>query len=138
MKSFFSMVLFVAIAIAQRALIGLPTADQKINPGKEVVIQVQRPNSLSSSKEMGLAIGLSSCASSPCRDADEVLGTILYNGAFNPVYHEYNLPPYENFTVTVPASATLGKSQINVAHAALIGAGPSAFLESLNQTVFVV
>ncbi|KAJ5208641.1 hypothetical protein N7449_003020 [Penicillium cf. viridicatum] len=138
MKSFFSMVLFVAAAIAQRATIGLPAENQKINSGKEVIVQVQRPNSLSPSKEMGVAIGLSSCASSPCRDADEVLGTILYNGPFNPVYHEYNLPPYENFTVTVPASATLGESQINIAHASLIGAGPSAFLESLNQTVFVV
>ncbi|KAJ9492555.1 hypothetical protein VN97_g664 [Penicillium thymicola] len=138
MKSFFSMVLFVTAAIAQRATIGLPAENQKINSGKEVIIQVQRPNSLSSSKEMGVAIGLSSCASSPCRDADEVLGTILYNGPFNPVYHESNLPPYENLTVTVPASATLGKSQINIAHAALIGAGPSAFLESLNRTVYIV
>ncbi|KAJ6138145.1 hypothetical protein N7471_004631 [Penicillium samsonianum] len=138
MKPFFSMILFVAVAIAQRATIGLPTENQKINSGKEVVIQVQRPNSLSPSKEMGVAIGLSSCASSPCRDADEVLGTILYNGPFKPEYHESGLPPYENFTVTVPASATLGKNQINVAHAALIGAGPSAFLESLNQTVFIV
>ncbi|KOS38842.1 hypothetical protein ACN38_g10324 [Penicillium nordicum] len=138
MKSFFSMFLFVTAAIAQRATIGLPAENQKINSGKEVIIQVQRPNSLSSSKEMGVAIGLSSCESSPCRDADEVLGTILYNGPFNPVNHESNLPPYENLTVTVPASATLGKSQINIAHAALIGAGPSAFLESLNRTVFVV
>jgi hypothetical protein len=70
---------------------------------------------------MGIAIGLTSCASAPCRDADEVLGTILYNGPFKPVYHESSQPPYENFTVTVPSSATVGKSQINVAHAALIG-----------------
>ncbi|KAJ5834756.1 hypothetical protein N7447_000782 [Penicillium robsamsonii] len=138
MKSFFSIIIFFAVAIAQRAAIRLPTEDQRINSGKEVVVQVQRPNSLSPSKEMGVAIGLSSCKSSPCRDADEVLGTMLYNGPFNPQYHESSLPPYENFTVIVPASATLGKSQINVAHAALIGAGPSAFLESLNQTVFVV
>jgi hypothetical protein len=74
---------------------------------------------------MGVAIGLSSCESSPCRDADEVLGTILYNGPFKPEYHESSLPPYENFTVTVPASATLGKSQINIAHAALIGVSRS-------------
>ncbi|KAJ5384834.1 hypothetical protein N7517_002745 [Penicillium concentricum] len=138
MKSFFSIVLFVAVAIAQRAAIGLPAEDQRINSGKEVVVQVQRPNSLSPSKEMGIAIGLSSCKSSPCREADEVLGTVLYNGPFNPQYHESSLPPYENFTVTMPTSATLGRSQINVAHAALIGAGPSAFLESLNQTVFIV
>ncbi|OQE46290.1 hypothetical protein PENCOP_c001G01811 [Penicillium coprophilum] len=138
MKSFISMLLFIAVTIAQRAAIGLPTKDQRIISGKEIVVQVQRPNSLSPSKEMGVTIGLSSCKSSPCRDADEVLGTILYNGRFNPLGHESSLPPYENFTITVPASATLGKSQINVAHAALIGAGPSAFLESLNQTVYVV
>ncbi|CAI7581212.1 unnamed protein product [Penicillium glandicola] len=138
MKSLFSMVLFIAAAIAQNAVIGLPTENQSINAGKEIIVQVQRPNSLSPSTEIGVVIGFSSCASSPCRDADEVLGTILYNGPFSPVYHETSLPPYENFTVTVPASAALGKGQINVAHAALIGAGPSAFLESLNQTVLVV
>lgn len=70
---------------------------------------------------MGVAIGLSSCQSSPCRNADEVLGTILYNGPFDPQYHENSLPPYENFTVRVPSDAVSGRSQINVAHAALIG-----------------
>ena len=43
MKSIFSMVLFIVAAIAQRATIGLPAENQKINSGKEVVIQVQRP-----------------------------------------------------------------------------------------------
>lgn len=37
------MVLFIVAAIAQRATIGLPAENQKINSGKEVVIQVQRP-----------------------------------------------------------------------------------------------
>ena len=37
------MVLFIVAAIAQRATIGLPVENQKINSGKEVVIQVQRP-----------------------------------------------------------------------------------------------
>ncbi|KAJ5129882.1 uncharacterized protein N7515_005921 [Penicillium bovifimosum] len=138
MKFLISIALFIVSAFAQRAMIGLPTAGQKIHSGKDVVVQVQRPNSLTPSKEMGVAIGITSCASSPCRDADEVLGTILYSGPFKPVYHESSQPPYENFTVRVPSSAAAGKSQINVAHAALVGAGPFAFLESLNQTVFVV
>lgn len=43
MKSFFFMVFFVAAAIAQRATIGFPAENQKINSGEEVVIQVQRP-----------------------------------------------------------------------------------------------
>lgn len=43
MKSFFSIVLFVVAAIAQRATIGLPAENQQLNSGKEVIIQVQRP-----------------------------------------------------------------------------------------------
>ncbi|KAJ5774138.1 hypothetical protein N7457_009034 [Penicillium paradoxum] len=138
MKSFITICLFAVSALAQRANIGLPEEDQRINSGKDVIIQIQRPNTLTGSKEMAVAIGLSSCKSSPCRSAADAIGTILYNGPFKPEYHENNRPPYENFTVKVPSDAVLGKSQINVAHAALIGAGPSAFLESFNQTVFVV
>jgi hypothetical protein len=74
---------------------------------------------------MAVAIGFSSCASSPCHTPEEVMGTILYNGPFDPVYHESSQPPYENFTVTVPESAAKGKGQINVAHATLIGVSSS-------------
>ncbi|CAI7582295.1 unnamed protein product [Penicillium bialowiezense] len=137
MKFFFTLALFAISALAQRAQIGLPAEGQEIAAGKDIVVQVQRPNSLSGSTEIGVVIGFTSCDSGPCRAADEVLGTVLYNGPFKPVYHESSLPPYQNFTVTVPSSAAKGKGQINVAHATLIGAGPSAFLESFNQTVTV-
>lgn len=49
------------------------------------------------------------------------MGTILYSGKFHPVYHEFNLPPYENFTVKIPSSFASGRAHINVAHATLIG-----------------
>ena len=49
------------------------------------------------------------------------MGSILYNGPFDPVYHEAYLPPYQNFTVTVPSSYAAGHAQVNVAHATLIG-----------------
>lgn len=49
------------------------------------------------------------------------MGSILYSGSFEPVYHENSLPPYQNFTVTLPSSAAKGKGQINVAHVSLIG-----------------
>jgi hypothetical protein len=45
------------------------------------------------------------------------MGTILYNGLFDPVYHETYLPPYQNFTVTVPLSFAADQAQIKVAHA---------------------
>lgn len=49
------------------------------------------------------------------------MGTILYNGKFNPQYHETSQPPYQNFSVKVPTDFTSGNAQINVAHATLIG-----------------
>ena len=76
---------------------------------------------------MGVAIGISSC-SSKCYPADEVMGTILYNGEFQPEYHESYLPPYQNFTVNIPSSFTEGKAKINVAHATLIGVSNILFL----------
>ncbi|CAG8367160.1 unnamed protein product [Penicillium salamii] len=137
MKFLYSIALFAISALAQRAQIGLPTEGQDVTAGKEIVVQIQRPNSLSGSTEIGVVIGFTSCVDAPCHTAEDVLGKVLYNGPFKPVYHESNLPPYENFSVTVPESAAKGKGQINVAHATLIGAGPSAFLESFNRTVTV-
>lgn len=49
------------------------------------------------------------------------MGQILYNGPFKPVYHEYYLPPYENFTVTVPESVENGEAVLGVAHVSLVG-----------------
>ncbi|KAJ5653104.1 hypothetical protein N7490_000107 [Penicillium lividum] len=137
MKFIFSLAAFVGLALAQSAQIGLPKAGQTVAPGSNVIVQVQRPNSLTGSQEMGVAIGISSCGSGSCLPADEVMGSIVYNGKFNPVYHETYLPPYQNFSVTVPSSFAAGNAQINVAHATLIGAGPFPDLETLNQTIVI-
>lgn len=78
-------------------------------------------NSLTGSTEIAVVIGVSSCASSPCQPADEVMGTILYQGPFDPQNHEPSQPPYQNFTVTLPNLIATGNAQINVARAALVG-----------------
>lgn len=75
---------------------------------------------------MAVAIGIASCDSGSCYPADEVMGTILYNGKFNPVYHESSQPPYQNFTVKIPSSFASGNAHINVAHATLIGVSLTA------------
>ncbi|OJJ95763.1 hypothetical protein ASPACDRAFT_1891584 [Aspergillus aculeatus ATCC 16872] len=137
MKTFAAAAAFLGTALAQNAAIGLPKAGQTVQPGQSLTVQVQRPNTITGSQEMAVAIGFQSCASGNCYAADEYMGTILYNGAFNPVYHEYYLPPYENFTVTVPASAAAGQAVIGVAHATLVGASAAPYLEVLNQTVTV-
>lgn len=83
---------------------------------------------------MGVAIGISSCVDNGCRPASDVLGTVLYNGAFNPVYHEHYLPPYQNYTVKVPSDLKSGEAQINIAHAALVGV--SGFVSSHSKAVY--
>ncbi|KAJ5899728.1 hypothetical protein N7495_004472 [Penicillium taxi] len=132
-----SIIAFASAALAQTAQIGLPTEGQKVTAGSEIIVQVQRPNSLTSSQEMAVAIGITSCGDA-CQSPSDVLGNVLYNGAFKPVYHESYLAPYQNFSVKIPATFAAGSAQINVAHATLIGAGPEPFLETLNQTIVVV
>ncbi|KAB8230223.1 uncharacterized protein BDW43DRAFT_170263 [Aspergillus alliaceus] len=129
--------LLAAVASAQNAAIGFPKQGQEITPGDNLVVQVQRPNTLTGSQEVGVVIGLSSCASKPCFSPQDSMGTVLYNGPFKPVYHETSQPPYQNFTVQIPDSAVKGDAQINVAHVAIVGASAWPYLDLLNQTVVV-
>jgi len=48
------------------------------------------------------------------------MGRILYNGPFDPQYHEPYNPPYENFTVQIPSNM-VGTALIGVAHVTLVG-----------------
>ncbi|KKK11913.1 hypothetical protein P175DRAFT_0504944 [Aspergillus ochraceoroseus IBT 24754] len=137
MKTFAVLASLVANAIAQNAVLSLPNG-ASLEAGSEVIVQVQRPNSLTGSTEMGVAIGVQSCPESTCHPAESFLGTILYNGPFKPVYHETYNPPYENFSVTVPEGTPKGRALVGVAHATLVGAGPWPWLEVLNQTVTIV
>lgn len=43
MKFLYSIALFAISALAQRAQIGLPTENQDVTAGKEIVVQIQRP-----------------------------------------------------------------------------------------------
>ncbi|KAL3474047.1 hypothetical protein BJX99DRAFT_232319 [Aspergillus californicus] len=122
MKTFAILASLAATALAQNAGVTLP-GGSKLTAGSKVVVQVQRPNSLTGSTEIGIAIGIQSCPNSPCTSTDSSLGTLLYHGSFNPQYHEGSNPPYENFTVTVPDFDT-GKAVVGVAHAAIVGVSP--------------
>ncbi|KAH0826866.1 hypothetical protein J3R83DRAFT_4404 [Lanmaoa asiatica] len=136
-KSLFTLFLFATAVFAQGAVIGLPMAQQTVSAGDNLVVQVQRPNTLTGSEEVAVAIGLQSCPNRPCTPPSSFMGSILYNGPFDPVYHEPYLPPYQNFTVQVPSSVATGTALIGVAHVTLIGAGLYPFLETLNQTIII-
>ncbi|KAF8838742.1 hypothetical protein BDN67DRAFT_991149 [Paxillus ammoniavirescens] len=122
---------------SQNAVIGLPKQGQSVTPGTNLTVQVQRPNSLTGSEEVAVVIGFQSCPSGPCISPASYMGQILYNGPFDPVYHETYNPPYQNFSVQVPATASTGTALIGVAHITLIGAGLYPYMEVLNQTVSV-
>ncbi|KAJ5555950.1 hypothetical protein N7513_003592 [Penicillium frequentans] len=113
-----SLAAFAGLALAQNAAIGLPTPNQTVAPGSNIIVQIQRPNSLTGSTEMAVAIGLVSCLHRVFQPTSNIMGSI-------------------NFTVTVPFAFAAGQAQVNVAHATLLGAGPYPDLESLNQTIII-
>ncbi|KAJ6003871.1 hypothetical protein N7540_013153 [Penicillium herquei] len=126
-----ALTVFVGTALAQNAAIGLPVQRQTVVAGSDLIVQVLRP-------EMAIAIGLSFCTNGSCSPANEDMGMIMYNGNFKPVSHEKFLPPYQNFTVLVPSNSKSGKAQVNVAHAALVGADLYPYIEGLNQSIIIL
>lgn len=131
------LLLLAAVACAQTAVIGYPPNGYIISPGASLTVQVQRPNSLTGSEEVAVVIGFQSCGTNGCISPSDYMGQILYNGPYDPQYHEPTTPPYENFTVQVPSSASAGTALIGVAHVTLIGAGYFPYLEVLNTTLTV-
>ncbi|KAL3456713.1 hypothetical protein BJX64DRAFT_293811 [Aspergillus heterothallicus] len=127
----------VATALAQNVFVNLPKGPN-IEAGSDVIIQVTRPNSLTGSRELAVAIGVQPCYNGRCLPAESTLGTVLYNGSYTPQIHESSGLPYENFTVTVPADLATGSAVVGVAHAALVGAANWPFFEVVNTTATIV
>ncbi|KAE9407869.1 hypothetical protein BT96DRAFT_914248, partial [Gymnopus androsaceus JB14] len=111
--------------VAQSASIGAP-AD---------MAEIELQNSHTSVTEVALVIGLFSCATTvgTCLVPSEALGTILYDGPPGTT----NLPPHQNFTLTVPESFATGPAQFGVAYFSLLGASEVPFFETLNTTIVI-
>ncbi|KAJ0414818.1 hypothetical protein BJY00DRAFT_18836 [Aspergillus carlsbadensis] len=137
MKTFAILTTLAATALAQNVFVNLPEGST-LEAGSEAIIQVTRPNSLTGSREIAVAIGIQPCNGGRCLPAESTLGTVLYNGPFTPDFHESNGLPYENFTVTIPADLATGSALVGVAHAALVGASNWPFFEVVNTTATVV
>ncbi|KAF7303637.1 hypothetical protein MIND_00593000 [Mycena indigotica] len=126
---------------AQTAQIGAPPPGTHVRPGSSLVVEVDRPDSLTGSIEVAVVIGCVSCAGRPsCPAPSDITGSILYNGPFNPQFQQGTLgkPPHQNFTVTIPQNIQKGPAQLNLVHATLIGAGLFPFLETRNISLVVV
>ncbi|KAH9480686.1 hypothetical protein JR316_0007286 [Psilocybe cubensis] len=128
-------------AYAQGAVLSYPRDGDKFHAGSKFTVEVDRPNSLSGSTEVGVVIAVNSCNNGPCAPPTAILGQILYNGPFNPQYQASAVgyqTPGQNFSVTLPSDISKGPASLNVFHVALIGAGRAIPLtQTLNTTIIV-
>ncbi|EPS98498.1 hypothetical protein FOMPIDRAFT_1024642 [Fomitopsis schrenkii] len=128
-------------AMAQNINIALPTPLTSVNAGDNITVQVEKPNSLTGSTEVAIAISLKSCSGYPggCDvvDVSEALGSTLLISQWDPTYHQDAWYPYSNFTVTVPEGFQSGDAILSATHLVLVGAGPFPYTEVVNQTITV-
>ncbi|KAJ7434501.1 hypothetical protein B0H11DRAFT_2040660 [Mycena galericulata] len=147
MKLFSSLIMSIMLAtaaFAQSCDIGAPADGATVTPGTNITVEVDRPDTLTGSTEVAVVIGFLSCGgfyAQNCPPPSEILGEILYLGPYDPEF-QYgpglpNKPPYQNFTVAIPASAPTGPAQISVIHFSLVGASLGPYLQCLNVTVNV-
>ncbi|KAH0583176.1 hypothetical protein J132_05370 [Termitomyces sp. J132] len=135
-------VLFATVK-AQSINIGFPPDGTSVTPGSNLTVEIDRPDTLTGSIEVAVVIAVLSCSrfSFGCIPVDQGMGTVLYNGGYNPQFHStapIGKPPHQNFTVTIPSNIPAGKAQLGVAHITLIGALNAPTLETRNITLNVV
>lgn len=144
MKSAAVLLALASSAFAQSAIIGYPLQDSLATTGTNITVMIEQPvcllillvrtiqthntlctqNSLSSSEPVSLVIGLFPCGSeSTCPGPANALGSILYQGPFNPQYATPpgSLPPHQNFSVKIPETFAAGYAQLGAAYLSLLG-----------------
>ncbi|EEB86993.1 hypothetical protein MPER_15865, partial [Moniliophthora perniciosa FA553] len=80
-------------------------------------------DTLSGSKEVAIVLALQSCPSSSCSTPEDFLGSLLYEGPFDPQFSDPadRLPPHQNFTVQIPENMQARRAQLALVHFSLIG-----------------
>jgi len=127
--------------LCQNIAIGVPADLTSVHAGSKLNVEVDRPDTLSGSTEVAVVIGVNSCGSTSCPPPADILGTLLYNGPYNPQFAPDSppfKPPHQNFTVTIPSNFPKGRALLAVYHIALIGAGRAPFNEIKNVTLNIL
>ncbi|KAI8983187.1 hypothetical protein BD414DRAFT_490202 [Trametes punicea] len=134
-----------SFAAAQGVVIRAPPPQSTFAPGDTFVVDVDRPDTLTGSQEVSVAIGLLSCSeqrqdpSATCAGIDTAneIGTVLYAGPYAPQLRPGGSDLFQNFTVRVPDDFSAGWAALSVAHFSLVGAAAWPVLEVLNETVYI-
>ncbi|PPR04730.1 hypothetical protein CVT26_012865 [Gymnopilus dilepis] len=134
-----SLLLASTTVLSQRIAIGFPYDGAAVTAGSNITVEVDRPDTLTGSQEVAVVIGINSCRNTTCIPPDEILGSILYDGGYNPQFasNAPTKPPHQNFTVNIPSNLEKGLAQLAVFHVSLVGAGFAPFTEIQNVTVKV-
>ncbi|KAI1794789.1 hypothetical protein LXA43DRAFT_86903 [Ganoderma leucocontextum] len=145
MKFTLTLVAFAASALAQRVHISSPKNLAEVKAGSKITVELDRPNSLTASTEVAIAIGLWPCGgpkgTSKCASTDvsKVLGDVVYHGAYKPEYNSKtpSKSPHQTFEITVPKSFSSGQVSLGVAHLSLVGAGATPTYDFTNITLVI-
>ncbi|KAG6809476.1 hypothetical protein H0H92_016083 [Tricholoma furcatifolium] len=126
--------LYFKLASSQSISIGYPLNGTSVAAGSKLLVEIDRPDTISSSVEVAVVIGLQSCPTGPCYPVASSVGTPLYNGPYNPQFQSGSpgKPPHQNFTITIPADTPVGKAQLGIAHFMLLGASLYADVQTLS------
>ncbi|KAJ7053368.1 hypothetical protein C8F01DRAFT_1235837 [Mycena amicta] len=132
--------LLATSALAQSIVIGSPSPGANIPLASNLTVQIERHNSLSSFKEVSVAIGYIVC------DAEEGCGPsaqVIYNGPYTPTQHTPTIPGqlsnYQNFTF--PAQNLFnapGPARITVVHFFDVGVSEVPLLETISVDFNIV
>ncbi|KAJ7748005.1 hypothetical protein B0H14DRAFT_2984388 [Mycena olivaceomarginata] len=134
MKFFASFALSAALAttaFAQTISIQAPADGTTVQAGSSITVGVIQHIFIENLEEVALAIGLGAPNLAPA-----IGGNILYNGPFNP--QQQNGVFLQDFTVTIPETASTGLMSLNVAHFTLRGSINTPSIETVNVTLHVV
>ncbi|KAG0701675.1 hypothetical protein DFH29DRAFT_925399 [Suillus ampliporus] len=137
-KALVATTLMVASACAQNAYINQPAPGSNVTAGANFTVQIGMADSLSSFEEIAIVIAIQSCPTGQCFTVSEDMGTVLYEGPYNPQFGSEADDLYEDFSVQVPASFATGQAQLGLAQFSLIGASNQPYLQLTNETVYVV
>ncbi|KAF8838564.1 hypothetical protein BDN67DRAFT_954823 [Paxillus ammoniavirescens] len=128
-----SLALLAGSALAQSTQLTLPAPYSTLIPGNNATVRVGMGGYPENIDVVAMVIGLAACYDGECFPPTDTMGTILYQGPYNPVRGQY----YEDFTVTVPKYFLPGKAALNVINFFMVGASYVPNVHFLNETVYI-
>lgn len=133
-----SSVVLATLTLAQNLIIGYPAPESNFQVGQPLTFRIDKVVSLlrllpmssidtsilkgsPNAFDASISIGIASCGTSGCLAPTTNIGTLLYNGQFNPVAPNSTTPPSQTFAFPIPADFPTGPAQLNLVDNVIVG-----------------